>query len=98
MSMRQGSGVLTKQFNKVLDSEKMPEEWRKGKVVPISNKNCNVQSFSNYRGVKLMRHTNKDLGSLAKRRNNDFFIHSTVSCQERLIKMSVCYENACGEL
>ncbi|KAB5579004.1 hypothetical protein PHYPO_G00189580 [Pangasianodon hypophthalmus] len=41
---------LTSLFNRVLESEKMLEEWRSSVL---------VQSCSNYRGIKLMSHTMK---------------------------------------
>ncbi|MCJ8738186.1 hypothetical protein PDJAM_G00032520 [Pangasius djambal] len=50
---------LTSLFNRVLESEKMPEEWRRSVLVPIFKNKGNVQSCSNYRGIKLMSHTMK---------------------------------------
>ncbi|KAK3569322.1 hypothetical protein QTP86_026824, partial [Hemibagrus guttatus] len=50
---------LTSLFNRVLESEKMPEEWRSGVLVPIFKNKGDVQSCSNYRGIKLMSHTMK---------------------------------------
>ncbi|KAK3517914.1 hypothetical protein QTP70_027301 [Hemibagrus guttatus] len=49
---------LTSLFNRVLESERMPEEWR-SVLVPIFKNNGDVQSCSNYRGIKLMSHTMK---------------------------------------
>lgn len=49
---------LTRLFNRILDSNKMPDEWRKSVLVPIYKKG-DVQSCSNYRGIKLMSHTMK---------------------------------------
>ncbi|KAK3564267.1 hypothetical protein QTP86_011987 [Hemibagrus guttatus] len=46
-------------FNRVLESEKMPEEWRRSVLVPIFKNKGDVQSCSNYRGIKLMSHTMK---------------------------------------
>ncbi|MCI4382159.1 hypothetical protein PGIGA_G00260580 [Pangasianodon gigas] len=46
-------------FNRVLESEKMPEEWRSSVLVPIFKNKGDVQSCSNYRGIKLMSHTMK---------------------------------------
>ncbi|KAK3514351.1 hypothetical protein QTP70_015880 [Hemibagrus guttatus] len=46
-------------FNRVLESERMPEEWRRSVLVPIFKNKGDVQSCSNYRGVKLMSHTMK---------------------------------------
>ncbi|KAK3513818.1 hypothetical protein QTP70_028869 [Hemibagrus guttatus] len=50
---------LTSLFNRVLESERMPEEWRRSVLVPIFKKKGDVQSCSNYRGIKLMSHTMK---------------------------------------
>ncbi|KAK3568551.1 hypothetical protein QTP86_008749 [Hemibagrus guttatus] len=50
---------LTSLFNRVLECEKMPEEWRRSVLVPIFKNKGDVQSCSNYRGIKLMSHTMK---------------------------------------
>ncbi|KAK3543129.1 hypothetical protein QTP70_011665 [Hemibagrus guttatus] len=50
---------LTSLFNRVLESERMPEEWRRSVLVPIFKNKVDVQSCSNYRGIKLMSHTMK---------------------------------------
>ncbi|KAK3556166.1 hypothetical protein QTP70_005568 [Hemibagrus guttatus] len=51
--------LLTSLFNRVLESERMPEEWRSSVLVPIFKNKGDVQSCSNYRGIKLMSHTMK---------------------------------------
>ncbi|KAK3527050.1 hypothetical protein QTP86_008660 [Hemibagrus guttatus] len=43
---------LTSLFNRVLESEKMPEEWRRSVLVPIFKNKGDVQSCSNYRGIR----------------------------------------------
>ncbi|KAK3547492.1 hypothetical protein QTP86_021194, partial [Hemibagrus guttatus] len=50
---------LTSLFNRVLESERMPEEWRRSVLVPIFKNKRDVQNCSNYRGIKLMSHTMK---------------------------------------
>ncbi|KAK3525823.1 hypothetical protein QTP70_010325 [Hemibagrus guttatus] len=50
---------LTSLINRVLESERMPEEWRRSVLVPIFKNLGDVQSCSNYRGIKLMSHTMK---------------------------------------
>ncbi|KAK3545530.1 hypothetical protein QTP70_008050 [Hemibagrus guttatus] len=50
---------LTSLFNRVLESERMPEEWRLSVLVLIFKNKGDVQSCSNYRGIKLMSHTMK---------------------------------------
>ncbi|KAK3575628.1 hypothetical protein QTP86_031584 [Hemibagrus guttatus] len=52
-------GFLTSLFNRVLESERMPEEWRRSVLVPIFKNKGDMQSCSNYRGIKLMSHTMK---------------------------------------
>ena len=42
---------MIKQFNMILDSEKMPEEWRESVLVEIFKNKCDEQIFSNYRGM-----------------------------------------------
>ncbi|KAK3521503.1 hypothetical protein QTP70_007968 [Hemibagrus guttatus] len=50
---------LANLFNRVLESERVPEEWRRSVLVPIFKNKGDVQSCSNYRGIKLMSHTMK---------------------------------------
>ncbi|KAK3535326.1 hypothetical protein QTP70_007935 [Hemibagrus guttatus] len=50
---------LTSLFNRVLESERMPEECRRSVLMPIFKNKGDVQSCSNYRGIKLMSHTMK---------------------------------------
>ncbi|KAK3524731.1 hypothetical protein QTP86_001890 [Hemibagrus guttatus] len=50
---------LASLFNRVLENERMPEEWRRSVLVPIFKNKGDVQSCSNYRGIKLMSHTMK---------------------------------------
>ncbi|KAK3570610.1 hypothetical protein QTP86_023799, partial [Hemibagrus guttatus] len=50
---------LASLFKRVLESERMPEEWRRSVLVPIFKNKGEVQIFSNYRGIKLMSHTMK---------------------------------------
>ncbi|KAK3511784.1 hypothetical protein QTP70_021803, partial [Hemibagrus guttatus] len=50
---------LTSLFNRVLESERMPEEWRRSVLVPIFKNKGDMQSCSNYRGIKLTSHTMK---------------------------------------
>ena len=44
-----------KLLNMILDSEKMPEKWRKSVLLLISKND--VQSYSGYKGIKLMSPT-----------------------------------------
>jgi hypothetical protein len=49
---------LTKLFNHIFQSNKMPDEWR-STLVPIFKNKGDIQSCTNYRGIKLMSHTMK---------------------------------------
>lgn len=49
---------LTRLFNTMMETKRMPEEWRRGVLVPIFNKR-NLQTCSNYRAIRLMSHTIK---------------------------------------
>jgi hypothetical protein len=50
---------LTKLFNTIFRSNKMPDEWRRSILVPIFKNKGDIQSFTNYRGIKLISHTMK---------------------------------------
>ena len=49
---------LTKLFNHIFRSNKMPDEWR-SILVPIYKNKGDIQSCTNYQGIKLMSHTMK---------------------------------------
>ena len=46
-----GVNFLTKLFNQILETEEMPEEWRKSILVPIYKNKGDIQNCSNYRGI-----------------------------------------------
>ena len=50
---------LTKLFNQIMRANKMPEEWRRNILVPIFKNKGDIQSCTNYRGIKLMSDTMK---------------------------------------
>jgi hypothetical protein len=50
---------LTKLFNLIFRSNKMPDEYRRSILVLIFKNKRDVQSCTNYRGIKLMCHTMK---------------------------------------
>jgi hypothetical protein len=50
---------LTKLFNLIFRSNKMSDEWRRNILVPIFKNKGDVQSCTNYQGIKLMSHTMK---------------------------------------
>ena len=49
---------LTRLCNKIVEDERMPDEWR-SVLVPIFKNKGDVQSCSNYRGIKLISHIMK---------------------------------------
>ena len=59
---------LTKLYNRTMESERMPEEWgRHHSDTNFKNKG-DVQSCSNYRGIKLISHTMKLWERVVERR------------------------------
>ncbi|KAK9087668.1 hypothetical protein Syun_030062 [Stephania yunnanensis] len=50
---------LIKLFKKVLKSKRMSMDWRRSTLVPIFKNKEDIQSCSNYWGIKLMSHTIK---------------------------------------
>ncbi|GJR94481.1 retrovirus-related pol polyprotein LINE-1 [Tanacetum coccineum] len=55
----EGVKWLTRLFNKIFPSAKMPDEWRLSEVIPIYKNKGDAQTCSNYRGIKLLSHTMK---------------------------------------
>jgi hypothetical protein len=50
---------LTKLFNLIFRSNKVSDDWRQSILVLIFKNKGDVQSCTNYRGIKLMSHTMK---------------------------------------
>ncbi|KAE8676336.1 General transcription factor IIE subunit 1 isoform 3 [Hibiscus syriacus] len=50
---------LTNIFNIILETAKMPEEWRESTVIPIYKNKGDPQRCGNYRGIKLLSYTMK---------------------------------------
>ena len=50
---------LTKLYNITMESERMPDEWRDSIMIPIFKNKSDVQSCSNYRGIKLISRSMK---------------------------------------
>ena len=57
----EGVDILYDLMVKILDQEKIPEEWRESILIPIFKGKGDVQDCGNYRGIKLMSHTLKIL-------------------------------------
>ena len=52
-------GEEWKLYNRTMERERMPEDWNESVLIPIFKNNGDVQSCSNYRGIKLISHTMK---------------------------------------
>ena len=50
---------LTKLFNEILRSKKMPKKWRKSTLIPIYKNERDIQNCENYRKIKLISHIMK---------------------------------------
>jgi hypothetical protein len=50
---------LTKLFNIIFRSNKMLDEWRRSILILIFKNKGDIQSYTNYKGIKLMNHTMK---------------------------------------
>ena len=59
---------LTKLFNLIIDTKKMPNQWRKSVLIPLYKNKGDIQNCSNYRGIKLMSHTMKLWERIIERR------------------------------
>ena len=61
---------LSKLYNRTMESEKMPEEWRDSVLIPIYKNKGDVQSCysSHYRGITLISHTMKLWERIVERR------------------------------
>ena len=78
---------LTKLYNRTMESERMPEEWRDSILIPIFKNKGDVQSCSNYRGIKLISHSMKLWERVVERRLRSELNNSTVSCQGKALQM-----------
>ncbi|KAG5611191.1 hypothetical protein H5410_022472, partial [Solanum commersonii] len=50
---------LTRMFNVIFKTTKMPDEWRWSTMVPLYKNKGDIQNCINYRGIKLLSHTIK---------------------------------------
>ncbi|XP_047502966.1 uncharacterized protein LOC125048346 [Penaeus chinensis] len=56
---RTGVIILLEIFTTIMETEKMPDEWRESTLIPIFKNKGDIQDCGNYRGIKLMAHTLK---------------------------------------
>ena len=54
-----GINFLNKPFNKLLVGERIPEEWKRGVLIPIYKNKGDAQYCGSYTGIKLMSHIMK---------------------------------------
>ena len=54
-----GVEFLVNFFNRLLQGEKMPDEWRSSMLVPLCKGKGDIKECGNYWGIKLMSHTMK---------------------------------------
>ncbi|XP_070029444.1 uncharacterized protein [Nicotiana sylvestris] len=57
---RAGLGWLTRLFNVIFMAKRMSDEWRWSTVVPLYKNKGDIQSYNNYKGIKLLGHTMKE--------------------------------------
>ena len=62
---------LTNIFNAIMQSGKMPDEWRESTITPIYKDNGDHTNCSNYRGIKLQSHTMKLWERIIDQRRRD---------------------------
>ena len=54
-----GVEFLVNFFNRLLQGEKMPDEWRRSVLVSLYKGKGDIKECGNYRGIKLMSHSMK---------------------------------------
>ena len=54
-----GIEILLGIFKEIMNTEKMPEDWRESILVPVFKNKGDILDCRNYRGIKLMAHTLK---------------------------------------
>ena len=54
-----GVEFLVNFFNRLLQGEKVPDEWRKSVLVPLYKGKGDIKECGNYRGIKFMSHSMK---------------------------------------
>ena len=94
---------LTKLYNRTMESERMPEEWRDSVLIPIFKNKSDVQSCSNYRGIKLIGHTMNLWERIIERRLRRDLTFSNqqygfVPGKSTTYRCIVCFESVDGEV
>ena len=68
--------LLTKLYNRTMERETMPDEWRDSVLIQIFKNKGDVQRCSNYRGIKLIGHTMKQWERMIEIRLRRYLIFS----------------------
>jgi len=63
----EGLKVIHRLFQRIWETEEMPEEWKRSIIVPIHKKQDKLDC-SNYRGISLLCHTGKIFSSVVLQR------------------------------
>ncbi|KAG5581992.1 hypothetical protein H5410_052619 [Solanum commersonii] len=63
---------LTRLFNVIFKTAKMPDEWRWSTMVPLYKNKGDIQNCNNYRGVKLLSHTMKIWERIVEMRDQEY--------------------------
>ena len=66
-----GEEILRSIFTRIMEAERMPDEWREGTLVPIYKNKGDMLDCGNYRGIKLMAYTLKMWERVIERRLRD---------------------------
>ena len=85
---------LGKLYNRTMESERVPLEWRDSVQIPISKNKGDVHSCSNYRGIQLICHTTK----LCERGEVMFSEQQWYHAREKHYRCIVCFGTADGEV
>ena len=56
-----GQGWIYSLFEKILSTEKMPEDWDESEMVTLYKQKKDIPICENYRGIKLLEYTLKIL-------------------------------------
>ena len=71
---------LTKLYNRTMESERMPEEWKDNLLIPMFKNKGDVQSCGNYRVITLFSHTMKLWERVVERRLRSDLTFSEQQC------------------
>ena len=81
-------------FNNIYPSNKMPEKWRRSILILIYKNKGDIQSCTNYRGIKLMSHTMKLWESYrASTARNDAGIYKPIRFHARKVNHRSNFSN-----